>query len=95
MWFALLSTIEQNYILLIARVTAPLGHQPRIENLFRHGLRREPQAHDEDVRMIPPPGAASCFGFSAQGRSNATNLVRRDRRPRARPAEQNALIGTT
>src|SRR6266511_2991532 len=69
-----------------------LGDEPRVEQLARHLGAREPQPHDEDVGVVPFARAGGGGGVRAQRGPNAWHLVGRDRRARARPAEQDSRL---
>src|SRR5438067_9989233 len=69
-----------------------LRFEPGVANLAGDGLRCRPQAHDQDIRIVPLSRAARRFGIAAECCPDAGNLISGDGNSSPRPAEEHALV---
>lgn len=66
--------------------------QPGREDLAGHVVGQRAIRQAQDVRVVPHPRARRRPRVAAQRRTHAGDLVRRDRDPRPRPAQEHALV---
>ena len=76
-----------------SRLAAGRGREPRVEDLRELSLARQAQRQREHVGVVPAPRALGGGRVGAQRGADAGDLVRRDRRARARPAADDGLVG--
>ncbi len=76
----------------LCALVAAFGVEPGGQNLLGHVVGEGPVGEAEHVGVVPDPRRGSLARVAAQGRSDASQLVGGDADPRARPAEEDALL---